>query len=710
MLASPEFAQSERMSRFLRFVVSQALAGKSDSLKESVIGVSVFDRDPGYDPKADPVVRSEARRLRSKLLEYAQAHSSDPLWIDLPKGGYVPEFRWRGSASSAGSAGTEPITLPLRAVPPTPWIKRHAVTLSIGTAAVLAALLGAWLLLRRAPVYSVLDARPFTTYNGSQSSPAFSPDGETVAFTWGGPTDGAPSIWTQPVSGGTARQITHTPTSDSRPIWSPNGRQLAFLRTIDKTHAAIYTVDAPEGHEQKRAEVIPAISAVGRVDWSPDGRYLVTSDRDSPETASAITLISFATGEKRRVTAPNPRIPGDTDAAFSADGRMIAFRRSVATSVEDLYIAPVPAPSSRQPVPESQIKRLTFDDRAIGGHAWAPDARSIVAASQRAGSTYALWRVPLSGSKPTRLTQAGIVVVRPAISKRGDRLAFESVINDSNIWTLETQGGGAARFLMGSTMVETSPQVSPDGSRIAFRSNRSGADEIWVADAGGARPVQITHFNGPLTGSPRWSPDSRELAFDSRQSGNPDIYVVPADGGTPRRFTTESSSDVVPSWSRDGKYIYFGSDRSGTWQVWKQPVAAGPAQQVTRNGGFAAFESADGQYVYYSKVSSDGGLWRVPVAGGSEVPVLPNLPARLWGNWALGRHGIYFLQYRKAPPAVAAILFSDFDTKSTREIGATTGLPMAWDSGFALSPDEKVLVFAQVDHAGSNLYISDDFR
>src|SRR5260370_17559587 len=109
-------------------------------------------------------------------------------------------------------------------------------------------------------------------------------------------------------------------------------------------------------------------------------------------------------------------------------------------------------------------------------------------------------------------------------------------------------------------MLDTSPQYSPDGTRITFRSTRSGSDEVWVSDARGAQSRQITHYSGPLTGSPRWSPDGRQLAFDSRLAGNADIYVVPADGGTPRRFTTEPSAELGPNQSRDPTSISFATD------------------------------------------------------------------------------------------------------------------------------------------------------
>jgi serine/threonine-protein kinase len=99
VLASPVFARNERLSRFLRFVVERHLEGTDSEIKESLLAIEVFGRPPGYDPKQDPIVRTEARRLRARLSEYYLGDGKeDALVIDLPKGGYVPIFR-QGSAA-----------------------------------------------------------------------------------------------------------------------------------------------------------------------------------------------------------------------------------------------------------------------------------------------------------------------------------------------------------------------------------------------------------------------------------------------------------------------------------------------------------------------------------------------------------------------------------------------------------------------------------
>ena len=94
VLASAGFSHNERMSRFLRFVVEQYLAGRDSEIKESVIAIEVFGRKPNHDPAQDSIVRTEAGRLRARLSEYyINEGKCDALVIELPKGGYVPQFR-----------------------------------------------------------------------------------------------------------------------------------------------------------------------------------------------------------------------------------------------------------------------------------------------------------------------------------------------------------------------------------------------------------------------------------------------------------------------------------------------------------------------------------------------------------------------------------------------------------------------------------------
>ena len=118
ILESPGFVRNERLSRFLRFAVDRHLEGKDHELKESVIAVEIFGRRPDYNPKRDPIVRTEAGRLRARLTEYYVGEGrGDALVIELPKGGYTPAFRQIQTASETvpvpvnGRSGKRPLGL-----------------------------------------------------------------------------------------------------------------------------------------------------------------------------------------------------------------------------------------------------------------------------------------------------------------------------------------------------------------------------------------------------------------------------------------------------------------------------------------------------------------------------------------------------------------------------------------------------------------------
>jgi Tol biopolymer transport system component len=161
---------------------------------------------------------------------------------------------------------------------------------------------------------------------------------------------------------------------------------------------------------------------------------------------------------------------------------------------------------------------------------------------------------------------------------------------------------------------------------------------------------------------------------------------------------------VTPSWSRDGHWIYFASNRSGKYQVWKMPAKGGEASQVTQQGGYAAFESRDGNYVYYAKGLDVPGLWRVPVKGGEEALVLNRLGAGAWHLWAVVDQGIYF-----AEPEAKSRGVIEFFSFATRRVTRVALMERPPGIGLAISPDGRWLLYTQADSAEADIMLVENF-
>lgn len=217
------------------------------------------------------------------------------------------------------------------------------------------------------------------------------------------------------------------------------------------------------------------------------------------------------------------------------------------------------------------------------------------------------------------------------------------------------------RIIIPGDAGNAAPQFSPDGKRIIFMSNRSGPWQVWLSNADGSDPVQVSFTDS--AGTPRWSSDGRSITFDAPFDGGTYIFVAPIDDPQAARPVAEG---CVPSFSRDGKFVYFSSDRTGDWQVWKAAVTGGSAIQLTKGGGFAALESADGS-VYYSKSRDENPeIWKVPASGGNETLVTASIKPRTWRSWTVTKGGL--LLFSDTPDGKTFLDFFDPANYTTREL------------------------------------------
>jgi Tol biopolymer transport system component/DNA-binding winged helix-turn-helix (wHTH) protein len=551
---------------------------------------------------------------------------------------------------------------------------------------------------------------PLTSYPGFQRFPSFSPEGTRVAFTWDEPGKRPAGIYVKLIGSGEPVRLTNDAAENFAPAWSPDGRFIAFFQAHGALQSSVMVMPAVGGRERELtrtqfdATQIFAhwgwLAPTPYLAWSADSKWLLSLDSGGADRPHTIVRISIETGEKQAWPL-TPGTSGGYDGygglAISPDGKTLAFTVIQDMPISDVYTIPL----SKDMLPIGTPVRLTFDGKAIGSLAWAADGRSLVVSSSRRGSPE-LWRIriPPSG-EPARLNIAGYHASDVIVSKTGERLVYSRGFEDPNIWRIPLTGAGwmRASSFIASTRYDARPSYSVDGKRIAFESDRSGSTEIWICNEDGSDPVQLTSFGNGWAGSPAWSPDGQRLAFDSNAAGSWDVYMIAAKGGKPIRLTASSAADMRPVWSRDGKRIYYTSTRTGKPQIWKMSPSGGAEAQITKNGGFNAYESREGGDLYYAK--TEGGVWSVPVEGGDEIELWPEADAV---KCAPAKHGLYCIENANDRTTVS---FLDRKTRSRKALAVVPGL---LSNGLTTSPDDKWLLYTKTDFVGSELMLVENFR
>ena len=178
---------------------------------------------------------------------------------------------------------------------------------------------------------------------------------------------------------------------------------------------------------------------------------------------------------------------------------------------------------------------------------------------------------------------------------------------------------------------------------------------------------------------------------------------------TPRQLTTEPGEDTCPSWSRDGRWIYFGSGRSGSLQIWKMPSAGGQAVPVTRSTeGSRGSSRRTGSISTTPKGGTSAGIWRIPVGGGAETPVVDHHGAGFWRSWAVTEEGIYFVTAEMAARPI--IEFFSFAAGDMRPVAVLERPVSARVWGFSVSPDRRWILYTQIDQSSSDIMLMESFR
>ncbi len=650
ILSSAGFAEAERASCFLRFVVERKLEGLAHEIKEAVIAIEVLGRTPSFDSKSDPIVRVEAGRLRDRLNAYYEAEGgADPLLISLPKGRYVPEFIGRRPLESSRSS-----VLRLSILPPE---------------------------------------------NASFESFAVSPDGRMLAFT--APLNGRMMLWVRALDSLEVKPLAGTDNADW-PFWSPDSLSIAFFARnklkvagIDggpvrdiadilvglggswnaegvilfcpRPIGVLYKVSPGGGAatpvtslDESRAEV-----SHGFPQFLPDGRqflYLAASSHPgdssiragSLDSTSSKFLLSADTG-----AAYAPTLRGHpASLLFVHDGALMAQAfdcRELELSGERTVMVPQ--------VRHQRWRHARFSVSANG---------ILLYQSGRAENRQFAWFDRQGGSHST-------------VGPRNDYISFSLSPNERyvavnrvddqdtaypTIWVLDLSREGAVfRFTDPDTaQANFNPVWSPDSNEIVFSRGDDRQMRLFRQALSGGTARLMLDTEGPKFPTD-WSSDGRFISYSSQA---PDyrhlhIWLVALDIPEPRSFLQhaheECSAQFSPADSGEGpRWLAYTSRETGRYEVYVRDFPGGQHKwQISSQGGFQPHWRRDSRELFY--LTLDGKLMSVAVTISNtfefETPAplfqtgLHFLPQhRTWMNqYAVSRDGQRFLLNRWLPEA-----------------------------------------------------------
>jgi Tol biopolymer transport system component/DNA-binding winged helix-turn-helix (wHTH) protein len=636
----------------------------------------------------------------NKIREVLRDSAESPRFVEtLPRRGY----RFIGELERPVEPSVETAIEPKTPVEPDRgsefrklWWTVAASVLTIAIIAVITGGIYRRFIRLRPQAQAALTAVPFTALPGQATAAAFSPDGSRIAFAWNGdPTPGAKGydLYVKGMGSETLLRLTQHPSKWISAAWSPDGTQIAFHR-LSGPDSGLYSVPALGGPEKKLRSTGVLWVDLPTISWSPDGRSIAFSDWLPNEDRTGIYLFSTATGDTERI--PNPsKCLSQVQPAFSHRGDYLAYwcfngKEAV------LYALPV---QGGKPNVVS-----VFQDFPTG-LTWSANDTKLI---------FSLW-YGLSGNfREVTVADGSVKMLAfresesaqlPAVSARGDKLAFNSYSSTPNIWHRDLAHPEAPPVeLVPSSRSQWGPQYSPDGKRVVFASMRSGVQGVWVSDEDGSNLVQISNPAQP-SGSPQWSPDGKKIVFDSLSRGHWEIYVADVLEREPRKLITNISDFARPYWSSDGKWIYFRSVEPGRMGIFRCPASGGDATQISKDiHGYNPRESLDGSAVYFASLEEKSTLKVValPPQPGmeSEVDGLPRLIGA--GSWTLSPGGIYFVPAN----APRSLRYFDFATKQIRPI-----FEVDRDFGdISVSPDGRWILYSLAGDARSDIMLVDHYR
>ena len=535
-----------------------------------------------------------------------------------------------------------------------------------------------------------LEITTLTRMEGSQYQPSWSPDGKELAFVDAPPSGGNSSIYVQAAGDTKPRKLISGGGCISSPVWSPDGRFLAFIRaTQDAAEVLIFSLH--DSISRKLTTIFPHRYGLDfrRLDWSPDGSFLVVDDKTTDTDPLSLYLVHVSDGKKIRLTYPNMDIIGDVAPRFSPDGTRVAFIRMKYQFQEGVFVLPVTGGEARQ---------LTDQQHVLSDVDWQSNDGLVF--NGRLDDEFRFWRRDVRNPNAAATLVSAIGTDLPSqfsISRRSGQIAFSADGPDLNIWSVDLDKR-SANAIHWTSVISTpgqdlEPSISPDGSRMAFRSDQGGHVRLWVSKRDGteASPVETGSMSPSVY---CWERDGRGFVFSPQfASGLFEVSLL-----SPHKLRRISDLPLShPACSVDGKSVFAINSNF----VYRLSLLDGAAEEITDDGGAPIAQSADGRYLYFAHGRMDTTISRLDLLTRKQIVVVNSLALGYSESWALTTKGIVFLKMDTEGPTIA---LHEFATGRETVVAKFEGHPPPVGlSQFSIAPDERTLFVVRADPVSADI-------
>ncbi len=505
------------------------------------------------------------------------------------------------------------------------WVKRHRLSAVVASVVLITALIGIMLALQRLmgrkmdspETITILKTTQLTFSTGLDQFPSLSPDGNSIAYS--SDQNGSFEIYVKQLTpGGRDIPLTSDGQLNLQPAWSPDGQHVAYF---SQNRGGVWIVPALGGTPKQLVEFgsCPA--------WSHDGTLIAFQSGSTREVGttramapSTIWIVSFPGGRPRQITQQGEPSGGHASPAWSPDGRHIAFQTGDYGSNAIWQIS----------VATGELTKIAD----MGGDPiYAPNGSEIYITGGRTGSTLSVVRLSSTDRKPIGepmvMTSSGATsgMGKPTISADGKKIAYAVSRTSSTLWSIllsDKSTSVPSPFMRDTSSRNLFPRFSHDGRKVTLAKIRPGSgSDIWVADADGSNPRELTANSG-FNYKPDWFPQDDRVAFLSEREGrNTTYWSVSLATGKEERLLDLGESAAFAALSPDGKQVAFNSNKSGTINMWTMALGGGEARQLTFSEkdrmGFPCW-SRDGKFLaFLAQHGGDGYLMVMPAGGGTST-------------------------------------------------------------------------------------------